>query len=167
MADRKSCIAKTIRDYLEAIKMDRYIENFIDFGYTELYQIQNITDDDLVNIGVPLVGHRNKIIKGLRGERELLLPLPVDVWWCELYLGTSLVWWPMMVLSFSMVPCLVKPRLVCEMAHQSSVCVHSSFMMVLLWLVVKCTVELFWCTIGYKVICHRTCSNPITFRECV
>jgi ephrin-A len=79
MADRKSCIAKTIRDYLEAIKMDRYIENFIDFGYTELYQIQNITDDDLVNIGVPLVGHRNKIIKGLRGERELLLPLPVDV----------------------------------------------------------------------------------------
>ena len=81
MADRKSCVAKSIREYLEAIKMDRYIDNFIDFGYTELYQIQNMTDDDLVNIGVPLVGHRNKIIKSLRGsERELLLPaMPVDV----------------------------------------------------------------------------------------
>ncbi|XP_028394189.1 ephrin type-B receptor 1-B-like [Dendronephthya gigantea] len=80
MADRKSCIAKSIREYLEGIKMDRYIENFIDFGYTELYQIQNMTDDDLVNIGVPLVGHRNKIIKGLRGESEPLLPIDaVDV----------------------------------------------------------------------------------------
>ena len=77
MADRKSCVAKTIRDYLEAIKMDRYIDNFIDFGYTELYQIQNITDDDLVNIGVPLIGHRNKIIKSLRGEKERLLPVDV------------------------------------------------------------------------------------------
>ena len=79
MADRKSCVAKSIRDYLEVIKMDRYIDNFIDFGYTELYQIQNLTDGDLVGIGVPLVGHRNKIIKSLRGDRELLLPLPVDV----------------------------------------------------------------------------------------
>ena len=79
MADRKSCVAKSIRDYLEVIKMDRYIDNFIDFGYTELYQIQNLTDGDLVGIGVPLIGHRNKIIKSLRGDRELLLPLPVDV----------------------------------------------------------------------------------------
>ena len=77
MADRKSCVAKSIRDYLEAIKMDRYIDNFIDFGYTELYQIQKMTDGDLVGIGVPLVGHRNKIIKCLRGERELLLPVDV------------------------------------------------------------------------------------------
>lgn len=77
MADRKSCVAKSIRDYLEAIKMERYIDNFIDFGYTELYQIQNLTDSDLVGIGVPLVGHRNKIIKSLRGERELLLPVDV------------------------------------------------------------------------------------------
>ena len=77
MADSKSCVAKSIRDYLEAIKMHRYIDNFIDFGYTELYQIQNLTDDDLVGIGVPLVCHRNKIIKSLRGERELLLPVDV------------------------------------------------------------------------------------------
>ena len=77
MADRKSCVAKTIRDYLEVIKMDRYIDNFIDFGYTELYQIQNLTDDDLVGIGVPLIGHRNKIIKSLSGERKHLLPVDV------------------------------------------------------------------------------------------
>ena len=57
--------------------MDRYIDNFIDFGYTELYQIQSLTDDDLVGIGVPLIGHRNKIIKSLRGEREHLLPVDV------------------------------------------------------------------------------------------
>ena len=77
MADRKSCVAKSIREHLEGIKMDRYTDNFIDFGYTELYQIHNMTDVDLVGIGVPLVGHRNKIIKSLRdlrGEKELLLP---------------------------------------------------------------------------------------------
>lgn len=79
MADRKSCVAKSIRDYLETIKMERYIENFIKFGYTELEQIQHMTDSDLVSIGVPLVGHRNKIIKSLSGERERLLL--VDVWW--------------------------------------------------------------------------------------
>ncbi|XP_046849885.1 ephrin type-B receptor 1-B-like isoform X1 [Xenia sp. Carnegie-2017] len=79
MADRKSCVAKSIREHLEAIKMERYIDNFIDFGYTEIHQLYNITDDDLVNIGVPLVGHRNKIIKSIRGDKELVLPLPVDV----------------------------------------------------------------------------------------
>lgn len=79
MADRKSCVAKSIREHLESIKMERYIDNFIDFGYTEIHQLYNITDDDLVNIGVPLVGHRNKIIKSIRGDKELMLPLPVDV----------------------------------------------------------------------------------------
>ena len=80
MADRKSCVAKSIREYLETIKMGRYVDNFIDFGYTELYQIQNLNDDDLVGIGVPLVGHRNKIMKSLsmRSEKEHLLP--ADVW---------------------------------------------------------------------------------------
>lgn len=79
MADRKSCVAKSIREFLEGIKMERYIENFIDCGYTELYQIQNLTEDDLtMTIGVPLVGHRNKIIKSLRGgARELALPVDV------------------------------------------------------------------------------------------
>ena len=79
MADRKSCIAKSIREHLEAIKMERYVDKFIDFGYTELYQIQHFKDSDLVGIGVPLVGHRNKIMKSLslRSERRRLLPTTV------------------------------------------------------------------------------------------
>ena len=79
MADRKSCVAKSIREYLEGIKMERYIDNFIDFGYTELYQISHLKDGDLVLIGIPLVGHRNKIMKGmsLPREKERLLPATV------------------------------------------------------------------------------------------
>ena len=79
MADRKSCIAKSLREHLEGIKMERYIEKFIDYGFTELYQVQQLTDGDLVCVGVPLIGHRNKILKSLsmRGARERSLPTDV------------------------------------------------------------------------------------------
>ena len=59
--------------------MGRYVDNFSDCSYPELYQIQNLNNDDLVGIGMPLVGHRNKSMKSLsmRSEKEHLLPADV------------------------------------------------------------------------------------------
>jgi ephrin-B len=59
--------------------MGHYKDMFIEAGYTKQSEIIGLTEYDLKNIGVTLIGHRNKIMKGIetlraRKNRTPLLP---------------------------------------------------------------------------------------------
>ena len=41
--------------------MGKYGSNFHDAGYTTLSQVANLTEEDLLAMGIKLVGHRHKI----------------------------------------------------------------------------------------------------------
>ena len=50
-----------INEWLDSIKMGKYAPNFSEAGYNRLSQIVNLTEQDLIDIGITLVGHRHKI----------------------------------------------------------------------------------------------------------
>lgn len=50
-----------IHEWLDSIKMGKYASNFADVGYRRLSQIANLTEQDLSDMGITLVGHRHKI----------------------------------------------------------------------------------------------------------
>ena len=41
--------------------MGKYAVNFHDAGYDRLSQIMNLTEQDLTEMGITLIGHRHKI----------------------------------------------------------------------------------------------------------
>ena len=47
--------------------MGQYVAIFQDAGYTELHEVSRLEKDDLYRIGITLIGHRNKIIKSIKG----------------------------------------------------------------------------------------------------
>ena len=49
--------------------MGSYKSSFIEAGYTKQSDIHDLTDEDLKRIGVTLIGHRNKIMKGIETLR--------------------------------------------------------------------------------------------------
>ena len=49
--------------------MGSYKTMFIEAGYQKQSDIIDLTDEDLKNIGITLIGHRNKIIKGIETLR--------------------------------------------------------------------------------------------------
>ncbi|XP_071944979.1 ephrin type-B receptor 1-B-like isoform X2 [Antedon mediterranea] len=55
---------QTVDDWLDSIKMSRYKENFADAGYFKLNEIAHLSHSDLPRLGVTLVGHQKKIMKG-------------------------------------------------------------------------------------------------------
>lgn len=55
-----------IGDWLYSIKMGDYTTVFRDAGYESPYQLKGIGDEDLLKMGVRLIGHRNKILKAVR-----------------------------------------------------------------------------------------------------
>ena len=59
-----------IQEWLTSIKMGKYTSNFVEAGYTELCQVAGLTEQDLLNMGIKLVGHRHKIHQSI--------PLVVD-----------------------------------------------------------------------------------------
>ena len=50
-----------IHEWLDSIKMSKYASNFTEAGYNRLSQIVNVTEQDLSDMGITLVGHRHKI----------------------------------------------------------------------------------------------------------
>jgi hypothetical protein len=50
-----------IDKWLNTIKMGKYAANFTEAGYTQISQIINLTEQDLSDMGITLVGHRHKI----------------------------------------------------------------------------------------------------------
>ncbi|XP_069837866.1 ephrin type-B receptor 5-like [Dendropsophus ebraccatus] len=66
--------------WLEAIKMERYKENFDKAGYTTLDAISRLTAEDIQLIGVTLSGHQKKILSSIQLLKAHLQPLePVEV----------------------------------------------------------------------------------------
>ena len=55
-----------IGDWLHSIKMGDYASTFLDAGYESPYQLVGIGNEELLKIGVRLIGHRNKILKAIK-----------------------------------------------------------------------------------------------------
>nr|XP_033780943.1 ephrin type-B receptor 4 isoform X1 [Geotrypetes seraphini] len=56
----------SVGEWLQAIKMGRYEENFLSAGFTSLDVISQISTEDLLRVGVTLAGHQKKILTGVQ-----------------------------------------------------------------------------------------------------
>lgn len=70
----------TVHDWLESIKMGQYSDMFSKAGYTHLNQVTKQDELDLNDMGIKLIGHKNKIRKSLREvkktfDKEPFLPV--------------------------------------------------------------------------------------------
>ncbi|XP_029548307.1 ephrin type-A receptor 5 [Salmo trutta] len=64
---------QSIEEWLKGIKMGRYVELFMDSGYTSVEVVSHMTLDDLRRVGVNLVGHQKKIINSIQEMRVSLV----------------------------------------------------------------------------------------------
>jgi len=69
----------TIAEWLSSIHMGQYTANFKTAGYKDLTQVTCIKDGDLKEIGVTLIGHRNKIYKSIKSMRKHFDNMPEAV----------------------------------------------------------------------------------------
>jgi hypothetical protein len=60
---------ETIEEWLMSIKMDRYIDSFLQSGYSTMELVAKITIKDLINMGITLVGHQKKIMNSVQTLR--------------------------------------------------------------------------------------------------
>uniref|UniRef100_A0A8C4QER2 Ephrin type-A receptor 6 n=2 Tax=Eptatretus burgeri TaxID=7764 RepID=A0A8C4QER2_EPTBU len=65
----------SVGDWLEAIKMGRYTDNFTAAGYTSLDAVARMALEDLARIGVTLVGHQKKILNGIQILRAQMVQM--------------------------------------------------------------------------------------------
>uniref|UniRef100_A0A6I8QZ44 receptor protein-tyrosine kinase n=1 Tax=Xenopus tropicalis TaxID=8364 RepID=A0A6I8QZ44_XENTR len=59
----------SVLDWLQAIKMERYKDNFTAAGYTSLEAVVHVNQDDLTRIGISSPSHQNKILSSVQGMR--------------------------------------------------------------------------------------------------
>ncbi|MBN3286579.1 EPHA4 protein, partial [Polyodon spathula] len=59
----------TVGDWLQAIKMEKYKDNFTAAGYTTLEAVVLVNQDDLDRIGIATAAHQNKILSSVQGMR--------------------------------------------------------------------------------------------------
>ncbi|KAM8808889.1 ephrin type-A receptor 5 isoform 5-T5 [Eudromia elegans] len=57
---------RSVGEWLEAIKMGRYAEIFMENGYSSMDAVAQVTLEDLRRLGVTLVGHQKKIMSSLQ-----------------------------------------------------------------------------------------------------
>ncbi|XP_035309173.1 ephrin type-A receptor 5 isoform X7 [Cricetulus griseus] len=57
---------RSVGEWLEAIKMGRYTEIFMENGYSSMDAVAQVTLEDLRRLGVTLVGHQKKIMNSLQ-----------------------------------------------------------------------------------------------------
>ncbi|KAG7456923.1 hypothetical protein MATL_G00241100 [Megalops atlanticus] len=70
----------TVGDWLDAIKMSRYQDNFLNAGFTSFDIVAQMTAEDLLRIGVTLAGHQKKILGSIQDMRvQMNQTLPVQV----------------------------------------------------------------------------------------
>ncbi|KAJ8270430.1 hypothetical protein GJAV_G00114510 [Gymnothorax javanicus] len=70
----------TVGDWLDAIKMSRYHDSFLNAGFTSFDVVAQITAEDLLRIGVTLAGHQKKILGSIQDMRvQMNQTLPVQV----------------------------------------------------------------------------------------
>ncbi|XP_040823051.1 ephrin type-A receptor 5 isoform X9 [Ochotona curzoniae] len=63
---------RSVGEWLEAIKMGRYTEIFMENGYSSMDAVAQVTLEDLRRLGVTLAGHQKKIMNSLQ-EMEVQL----------------------------------------------------------------------------------------------
>ncbi|XP_066852428.1 ephrin type-A receptor 5 isoform X9 [Anser cygnoides] len=64
---------KSVGEWLEAIKMGRYTEIFMENGYSSMDAVAQVTLEDLRRLGVTLVGHQKKIMNSLQEMKVQLV----------------------------------------------------------------------------------------------
>ncbi|CAH2248497.1 ephrin type-B receptor 3 isoform X2 [Pelobates cultripes] len=70
----------TVGDWLEAIKMGQYQENFLSAGFTSFHLVAQMTAEDMLRIGVTLAGHQKKLLNSVQDMRlQMSQTLPVQV----------------------------------------------------------------------------------------
>ncbi|XP_068198124.1 ephrin type-A receptor 7 isoform X2 [Antennarius striatus] len=65
----------SVGDWLEAIKMDRYRDNFTAAGYSSLESVARMSIEDVMSLGITLVGHQKKIMSSIQTMRAQMLHL--------------------------------------------------------------------------------------------
>eukprot|EP00112_Aurelia_sp_Birch-Aquarium-sp1_P012893 Seg2718.1 transcript_id=Seg2718.1/GoldUCD/mRNA.D3Y31 product="Ephrin type-A receptor 5" protein_id=Seg2718.1/GoldUCD/D3Y31 len=63
---------KTLKEWLDSIKLGQYIENFTNKGIVTPRQILELSGDDLKSLGILAIGHRNKLIKSINATKNQL-----------------------------------------------------------------------------------------------
>ncbi|KAM4713930.1 ephrin type-B receptor 4b-like [Anableps anableps] len=59
----------SVSEWLRAIKMERYEQNFLQAGLTGLDVVSQLNTDDLLRVGVTLAGHQKKILSSIQTLR--------------------------------------------------------------------------------------------------
>uniref|UniRef100_A0A8D0KFR8 receptor protein-tyrosine kinase n=1 Tax=Salvator merianae TaxID=96440 RepID=A0A8D0KFR8_SALMN len=66
-------VYRSVGEWLEAIKMGRYAEIFMENGYSSMDAVAQVTLEDLRRLGVTLVGHQKKILNSLQEMKVQLV----------------------------------------------------------------------------------------------
>ncbi|XP_013855242.1 ephrin type-A receptor 7 [Austrofundulus limnaeus] len=66
---------RSVGEWLEAIKMERYRDNFTAAGYTSLEPVARMSIEDVMSLGISLVGHQKKIMNSIQTMRAQMLHL--------------------------------------------------------------------------------------------
>ncbi|KAJ6654946.1 hypothetical protein lerEdw1_006417 [Lerista edwardsae] len=59
----------SVGDWLHAIRMGRYEENFASAGFTSFELVSQLSTEDLLRLGVTLAGHQKKILSSIQSMR--------------------------------------------------------------------------------------------------
>lgn len=62
----------TVQEWLDSIKMGQYHDKFDKAGFTHLNQVAKDDELDLNDMGIKLIGHKNKIRKSIREVKKTL-----------------------------------------------------------------------------------------------
>uniref|UniRef100_A0A673B911 receptor protein-tyrosine kinase n=1 Tax=Sphaeramia orbicularis TaxID=375764 RepID=A0A673B911_9TELE len=69
----------SVEDWLGAIKMSQYRDNFLNSGFTSLQLVAQMTSEDLLRIGVTLAGHQKKILSNVQSMRVQMSQSPTTM----------------------------------------------------------------------------------------
>ena len=75
----------TVEEWLNSIKMTRYLENFERAGITSMDAVVRVTVKELTALGITLVGHQKKImnsVQAMRAQISANLSEGFLVWLC-------------------------------------------------------------------------------------
>ncbi|KAG9348051.1 hypothetical protein JZ751_004071 [Albula glossodonta] len=69
----------SVEEWLGAIKMTQYRDNFLSSGFTSLPLVAQMTAEDLLRIGVTLAGHQKKILNNIQSMRGQTSQSPTSI----------------------------------------------------------------------------------------
>ncbi|KAL0967326.1 hypothetical protein UPYG_G00250850 [Umbra pygmaea] len=66
---------RSVGEWLDAIKMERYRDNFTAAGYSSLESVARMSVEDVTSLGITLVGHQKKLMSSIQTMRAQMLHL--------------------------------------------------------------------------------------------